>query len=100
VTVLPLELSDVRTVKTFSQQVLEKIGGDKIDYLLLNAAISNGAEKPGPPGWRWCEALVVNHFCEFLSLCVCDGEVDSGQRADVCYDSAALSYASVEGEAR
>ncbi|EGR45235.1 uncharacterized protein TRIREDRAFT_68755 [Trichoderma reesei QM6a] len=64
VTVLPLELSDVRTVKTFSQQVLEKIGGDKIDYLLLNAAISNGAEKPGPPGWRWCEALVVNHFSQ------------------------------------
>ncbi|KAL6893036.1 hypothetical protein HDV57DRAFT_216488 [Trichoderma longibrachiatum] len=64
VTVLPLELSDLRTVKTFSQQVLEKIGGDKIDYLLLNAAISDGAEKPGPHGWRWCEALVVNHFSQ------------------------------------
>ncbi|KAH0492730.1 hypothetical protein TgHK011_007671 [Trichoderma gracile] len=64
VTVLPLELSDVRTVKTFSQQVLERIGGDKIDYLLLNAAISNGAEEPGPHSWRWCEALVVNHFSQ------------------------------------
>ncbi|KAL6875079.1 hypothetical protein J3F83DRAFT_771362 [Trichoderma novae-zelandiae] len=64
VTVLPLELSDVRTVKAFSQQVLEKIGGGRIDYLLLNAAISDGAEKPGPHGWRWCEALVVNHFSQ------------------------------------
>ncbi|TFB06708.1 hypothetical protein CCMA1212_000623 [Trichoderma ghanense] len=64
VTVLPLELSDVRTVKTFSQQVLEKTGGGRIDYLLLNAAISDGAEEPGPHGWRWCEALVVNHFSQ------------------------------------
>ncbi|KKP06971.1 hypothetical protein THAR02_00951 [Trichoderma harzianum] len=64
VTVLPLELSDVRTVKSFSQQALEKIGGDKIDYLLLNAAITNGAEKPGPKGWRWCESVVVNHFSQ------------------------------------
>lgn len=71
VTVLPLELSDVRTVKTFSQQVLEKTGGGRIDYLLLNAAISDGAEEPGPHGWRWCEALVVNHFCE-LALCGCE----------------------------
>jgi hypothetical protein len=64
VTVLPLELSDLKTVKTFSQQVLDKIGGEKIDYLLLNAAISESAEKPAPKGWRWCEPLVVNHFCE------------------------------------
>jgi hypothetical protein len=63
---LPLELSDVKTVKTFSQQVLEKIGGDKIDYFLLNAAITDSAEKPGPKGWRWCESLVVNHFCEYF----------------------------------
>ncbi|KAM0245419.1 hypothetical protein ACHAQJ_010565 [Trichoderma viride] len=63
-TVLPLELSDVKTVKTFSQQVLEKIGEDKIDYLLLNAGITNNAEKPGPNGWRWCESLVVNHFSQ------------------------------------
>lgn len=68
---LPLELSDVKTVKTFSQQVLEKIGGDKIDYLLLNAAITNGAENPGPEGWRWCEATVVNHFCEPFKQSTC-----------------------------
>ncbi|KAH6605767.1 hypothetical protein Trco_004920 [Trichoderma cornu-damae] len=64
VTVLPLELSDVRTVKAFSQQVLERVGGEEIDYLLLNAAIAEGADKPGPKGWRWCEPLVVNHFSQ------------------------------------
>ncbi|UKZ76550.1 hypothetical protein TrVFT333_004257 [Trichoderma virens FT-333] len=58
VTVLPLELSDVRTVKTFSQQALEKIGGDKIDYLLLNAAITDGAEKPGPKAQHYLTHLL------------------------------------------
>ncbi|PNP40787.1 hypothetical protein TGAMA5MH_07227 [Trichoderma gamsii] len=81
VTVLPLELSDLKTVKTFSQQVLDKIGGDKIDYLLLNAAISEGAEKPGPGGWRWCQSLVVNHFSQhYLTHLLKDKLIESKSR--------------------
>jgi hypothetical protein len=45
---------------------LDKLGKDKIDYLMVNAAISNGSDKPGPNGSKWCEALIVNHYCEFF----------------------------------
>ncbi|KAK1782421.1 hypothetical protein QBC45DRAFT_402898 [Copromyces sp. CBS 386.78] len=64
--ILPLELSDLKTVKRFATQTLDKLGDRKIDYLLLNAGITNGAgtEKPGPGGSKWCEALVVNHLSQ------------------------------------
>ncbi|KAK4110859.1 NAD(P)-binding protein [Canariomyces notabilis] len=65
-TVLPLELSDLGgSVRAFAQQTLQRLGPDgKVDYLLLNAAIANGAEKQGPKGSRWCEAYVVNHLSQ------------------------------------
>lgn len=62
--VLPLELSDLKGVKSFAEQTLEKLGKDKIDYLLLNAGISKGAQEPGPNGSKWCESYIVNHICE------------------------------------
>lgn len=63
-TVLPLDLSDLKGVKSFAEQTLAKLGQTRIDYLLLNAGISNGAEKPGPNGSKWCEAYIVNHLCK------------------------------------
>lgn len=63
VTVLPLELSDLRGVRTFAQQALQKIGPGKIDYLLYNAAISNGADKSSH-GSKWSEPYIVNHLCK------------------------------------
>lgn len=65
VAVLPLDLSDLRGVKSFAQRALEKVGQGKIDYLLLNAGMYKGAEGAGPHGSKWCEAALVNHFCEF-----------------------------------
>ncbi|EGO54319.1 hypothetical protein NEUTE1DRAFT_87548 [Neurospora tetrasperma FGSC 2508] len=64
--ILPLQLSDLKSVKHFAKQTLEKLEGKRIDYLLLNAGITNGAgtEKPGPGGSKWCEALVVNHLSQ------------------------------------
>lgn len=64
VSILPLELSNLRDVKRFASETLEKLGKEKIDYLLLNAAISNGSEQPGPHGSKWSEPVIVNHFCE------------------------------------
>ncbi|KAF8157497.1 hypothetical protein K438DRAFT_1732277 [Mycena galopus ATCC 62051] len=65
VAVLPLELSDLKAVKTFSQQVLERLGqAEKIDYLMLNAARSHGAEQAGPHGSKWCESYIVNHLSQ------------------------------------
>ncbi|KFA67799.1 hypothetical protein S40285_04519 [Stachybotrys chlorohalonatus IBT 40285] len=62
--VLPLELSSFKGVKTFAQQVQEKLGQDKLDILLLNAAVSMANDKPGPEGSKWSEAIVVNHFTQ------------------------------------
>ncbi|KAJ5318615.1 hypothetical protein N7476_005035 [Penicillium atrosanguineum] len=61
VIVLPLELSDLNTVKTFSSKVLEILGRDNIDFLYMNAALAKDATLPTPNGSKWCEALVVNH---------------------------------------
>lgn len=63
-TVLPLELSNLKGVKSFAQQTLDKLGQEKLDYLLLNAGMAKGAEGPGPHGSKWCEAYVVNHLCK------------------------------------
>ncbi|KPM40289.1 hypothetical protein AK830_g6278 [Neonectria ditissima] len=64
VTVLPLDLSDLKGVKSFAEQTLAKLGQSKIDYLLLNAGISNSAAEPGPNGSKWCEAYIVNHLSQ------------------------------------
>ncbi|KAF7561161.1 hypothetical protein G7046_g2982 [Stylonectria norvegica] len=64
VTALPLELSDLKDVKSFAEKTLAKLGQSKIDYLLLNAGMSKGAEGPGPHGSKWCEAYVVNHLSQ------------------------------------
>ncbi|KUI65485.1 WW domain-containing oxidoreductase [Cytospora mali] len=64
VTVLPLELSNLKGVKSFSQQTLQKLGQDKLDYLLLNAGVAKGAEGPGPYGSKWCEPYIVNHLSQ------------------------------------
>ncbi|KAI1655841.1 NAD(P)-binding protein [Daldinia decipiens] len=63
-TIFPLELSNLKTVKTFSQQALENVGQDKIDYLVLNAAIGNNSEQPGPHGSKWSEPYIVNHLSQ------------------------------------
>ncbi|KAM0646130.1 hypothetical protein ACHAO3_009083 [Verticillium nonalfalfae] len=68
VTVLPLELADLKGVKTFAQQTLETLGQQKVDYVLLNAAISNSAEEPGPHGSKWCESYIVNHLSQHYLL--------------------------------
>ncbi|KAG6054558.1 hypothetical protein E4U32_006840 [Claviceps aff. humidiphila group G2b] len=67
VVALPLELNDLSEVKTFSEQALEtleKLGSEKIDYLLLNAGIMKPANEREPHTSRWCEAAVVNHFSQ------------------------------------
>ncbi|OIW22952.1 NAD(P)-binding protein [Coniochaeta ligniaria NRRL 30616] len=62
--ILPLELSDLKTVKSFAQQALEKLGQDKIDYLLLNAGATQNKEEPGQRQAKWCETYVINHLSQ------------------------------------
>lgn len=65
--ILPLELSDLKTVRTFARQTLDTLGQDKIDYLLLNAGASQGKEEPGQRQAKWCESYVINHLCTACS---------------------------------
>ena len=52
-----------------------------IDILLLNAAISDGADKPGPHGSKWSEALIVNHLAQhYLVHLLRDKLVESKSR--------------------
>ena len=70
--IFPLELSDLKTVKSFAQQTLDKLGQDKIDYLLLNAGATQAKEEGQRQG-KWCESYVVNHLGTsrpFLSVTV------------------------------
>lgn len=64
VDLLPLELSDLRTVKKFAFQTLERLCSDKLDILFLNAALIKPADQPGINGSKWSEQYVVNHLCQ------------------------------------
>ncbi|KAK6857365.1 hypothetical protein PG995_007552 [Apiospora arundinis] len=66
-TVLPVELADLSTVKTFAQQVLQKLKQDDdrpIDYLLLNAAMARQDDAPGPGPSKWSDSYLVNHLSQ------------------------------------
>lgn len=62
-TLLPLELANLNGVKSFAQQTLEKLGNDKVDYLLLNAGMVKDSNSP-VQGSKWCEPYIVNHLCK------------------------------------
>ncbi|VUC37916.1 unnamed protein product, partial [Clonostachys rosea] len=62
--VLPLELNNLKTVKSFAAESLTQVSSNKIDYLFLCAGISEGADKPGPHGSKWCEPYIVNHLSQ------------------------------------
>ncbi|KAF7552549.1 hypothetical protein G7Z17_g4241 [Cylindrodendrum hubeiense] len=80
-TILPLDLADLKGVKSFAEQTLDKLGQGKIDYLLLNAGITNGAEEPGPNGSKWCESYIVNSLSQhYLIHLLRDKLVESKSR--------------------
>jgi NADP-dependent 3-hydroxy acid dehydrogenase YdfG len=64
--IFPLELSDMKTVKTFAAQTLEKLGKGKVDCLLLNAGMVKGDDGSllGPHGSKWTEQFIVNCLCK------------------------------------
>ena len=64
VAILPLDLADLRTVKSFAQQSLESLNREKLDVLFLNAGMNKAAVGPGVGGSSWCESYVVNHLCK------------------------------------
>ncbi|KAI1341916.1 hypothetical protein F5Y15DRAFT_351486 [Xylariaceae sp. FL0016] len=64
VTIFPVELKNMKSVKTFAQQTLEKVGSDKIDFLMLNAGTAMAKNGEGPYGSKWSEPYLVNHLSQ------------------------------------
>ncbi|KAI0378373.1 NAD(P)-binding protein [Hypomontagnella monticulosa] len=89
-TIFPLELSNLKTVKTFSQQTLDKLGQDKIDYLMLNAAISNNADAPGPYGSKWSEPYIVNHLSQHYLIHLLREKLEASRSRIVVVSSGAV----------
>ncbi|KAF2664880.1 NAD(P)-binding protein [Microthyrium microscopicum] len=92
VTVLPLDLSDLRTVKKFAAQTLKQIGSDKLDFLFLNAATVKVANEPGVNGSKWSEPYVVNHLSQhYLIHLLREKLVESKSRLVITSSGAATS---------
>ncbi|KAF3071014.1 putative short-chain dehydrogenase reductase protein [Daldinia childiae] len=89
-TIFPLELSNLKTVKTFSQQALDKVGQDKIDYLMLNAAISKNSEQPGPHGSKWSEPYIVNHLSQHYLIHLLREKLEASKSRIVVISSGAV----------
>ena len=60
--ILPLELSSLRSARSFAQGALAQLGSHKLDYLFLGAGVLDSASGAGPNGSAWCEGYVVNHL--------------------------------------
>jgi len=95
-TILPLELSDLKGVKAFAQQSLDALGPDntKLDYLLLNAGITNDAKQAGPHGSKWCEAYVVNHLAQHYLVHLLRDKLVRSQARIVVVSSGAVTKVS------
>lgn len=89
-TLLPLDLSDLKGTQTFVRLALERLNQDKIDYLLLNAAISDGSEKPGPHGSKWSEPFIVNHLAQHYLVHLLRGKLVESKSRIVFVSSGAV----------
>ncbi|KAI1182772.1 hypothetical protein F5B17DRAFT_419029 [Nemania serpens] len=92
VTILPLELNDMKSVKTFSQQTLEKLGSKPINYLMLNAATaySKKVAETGPHGSKWIEAYLVNHLSQHYLLHLLRSKLEESKARIVVVSSGAV----------
>lgn len=62
VSVLPLDLLNLLSVRSFAKQALSELGQRPLNYLFLIAGYLSAAEGPGPHGSQWCDSYVVNHL--------------------------------------
>ncbi|KAI1750626.1 hypothetical protein F4782DRAFT_508995 [Xylaria castorea] len=91
-TILPLELSNMKSVKSFAQQTLEKLSGSPIDYLMLNAAtaMSKKVTEKGPYGSKWIEPYLVNHLSQHYLLHLLRPKLEQSKTRIVVVSSAVV----------
>ncbi|KAI8634008.1 hypothetical protein F5Y19DRAFT_196650 [Xylariaceae sp. FL1651] len=92
VTILPMELTNMKSVKTFAQQTLEKLGQSPIDYLMLNAATAmyKKVAETGPHGSKWIEAYLVNHLSQHYLLHLLRPKLEQSKTRIVVVSSGAI----------
>ncbi|KAI1123533.1 hypothetical protein F5Y10DRAFT_251727 [Nemania abortiva] len=91
-TIVPLELNNMNSVKTFAQQTLEKLGASPIDYLMLNAAtaMTKKVAETGPHGSKWTEAYLVNHLSQHYLLHLLRPKLEQSKTRIVVVSSGAV----------
>ncbi|TLD35836.1 NAD(P)-binding protein [Venturia nashicola] len=90
-TILPLELTDLRTVKKFASQVLQTLGSNNIDILFLNAALVKSAEEAGVNGSKYNEPYLVNHLSQHYLIHLLRDKLVSSHSRIVFVSSGSLS---------
>jgi NAD(P)-dependent dehydrogenase (short-subunit alcohol dehydrogenase family) len=70
ISVLPLDLASLKTVKSFAEIALGYLGNDTLDILFLNAGMNKAATEPLPDSSTWCEAYLVNHLGKSGAYCI------------------------------
>ncbi|KAI0467799.1 hypothetical protein F4859DRAFT_492696 [Xylaria cf. heliscus] len=90
--ILPLELSNMNSVKVFAQQTLKSLGGSPIDYLMLNAAtaMSKKVTEEGPHGSKWIEPYLVNHLSQHYLLHLLRPKLEQSKTRIVVVSSGAV----------
>ena len=76
ISLLPVDLTDLRSVQLFAQQALTKLGSKKLDLLFLCAGMVAPAEGPGPHGSQWCTPYVVNHLCKLQHITLRESQTE------------------------
>ncbi|KAJ5330087.1 Short-chain dehydrogenase/reductase SDR [Penicillium brevicompactum] len=64
VSILPLDLLNLKSVRSFATQALGELGQNNLDLLFLVAGSLNSADGPGPHGSQWCESYITNHLAQ------------------------------------
>ncbi|KAJ5163837.1 uncharacterized protein N7500_005667 [Penicillium coprophilum] len=64
VSILPLDLLNLKSVQSFAKQALSELGQRPLNNLFLIAGLATSADGPGPHGSKWCESYVVNHLAQ------------------------------------
>ncbi|KAI0536182.1 hypothetical protein GGR58DRAFT_476130 [Xylaria digitata] len=92
ITIFPLELNSMKTVKVFSQKTLEELGTNPIDYLMLNAgtAMTKKPAEKGPYGSKWIEPYLVNHLSQHYLLHLLRPKLEQSKTRVVVVSSGAV----------
>ncbi|KXJ86285.1 hypothetical protein Micbo1qcDRAFT_140479 [Microdochium bolleyi] len=89
-TILPAELSNLKTVKSFAEQALDTLGSDKLDYLMLNAGMTEPPGTKGPEGSKWSDSYLVNHLSQHYLTHLFRAKLESSHSRIVVVSSGAI----------